>query len=171
VGPNSCATVRNIGDVAAARPGLASLKQQRAFCDACPADQSSIVISTRRHSRSRSYSTTFLYCQRRPSCRRHTRPRTRRPVIDRLGMITVQRCQNSAPAGFELTSHDLGGSFAVVMRCYPENENRRPSCINAGNELAKRLPLDDFITLDRAGQCPASCTLSASRSGATKFAC
>ena len=55
----------------------------------------------------------FLYSQRRPSCRRHTRPRTRRPEMDSLGIITVQRCQNSAPAGFILRVS--GGSIAVNM--------------------------------------------------------
>jgi hypothetical protein len=44
-------------------------------------------------------STNFLYIHRRPSRRRHICPWTRRPVIDRRGMMTVQRCQTSALVG------------------------------------------------------------------------
>jgi len=36
-----------------------------------------------------------LYTQRPPRLRRHTIPQTSRPAIDRLGMITRQRCQAS----------------------------------------------------------------------------
>src|ERR1700722_6908263 len=35
----------------------------------------------------------FLYNQCRPSWRRQTCPRTSRPVIVRLGMMTVRKCQ------------------------------------------------------------------------------
>jgi len=38
VGPNSCATVRHIGDVAGAHPELAFEEEQSAFLDARPAD-------------------------------------------------------------------------------------------------------------------------------------
>ena len=41
----------------------------------------------------RRYATNFLYNQRRPSWRRHTCPRTSRPVMLRLGMMTRRRCQ------------------------------------------------------------------------------
>jgi hypothetical protein len=44
------------------------------------------------------YSTTFLYTQRPLRSRRHTVPQTSRPVIDRLGMSTRQRCQASGRA-------------------------------------------------------------------------
>ena len=37
----------------------------------------------------------FLYTQRPSRLRRHTIPQTSRPAIDRLGMITRQRCQAS----------------------------------------------------------------------------
>jgi hypothetical protein len=38
------------------------------------------------------YATNFLYNQRRPSWRRQTCPRTSRPVMLRLGMMTRRRC-------------------------------------------------------------------------------
>src|SRR5262245_15236413 len=38
-------------------------------------------------------STYCLYFQRPLSRRRHTVPQTSRPVIDRLGIVTVQMCQ------------------------------------------------------------------------------
>jgi hypothetical protein len=41
----------------------------------------------------------FLYNQRRPSWRRQTCPRTSRPVIVRLGMMTVRKCQARVIAG------------------------------------------------------------------------
>lgn len=100
-------------------PGCPFEEQQRASPDTCPANCSSIAARTRHHSPSSSYSMNFLYCQWRPSCRRHTRPRTRRPVMDRLGKITVQRCQNSAPAGFKLCAS--GGSIAVNMEPSPRS--------------------------------------------------
>ena len=40
-------------------------------------------------------------------------------MIDRLGMITFQRCQNSAPAGFELTVDVATQFFTVAMRWIP----------------------------------------------------
>ena len=45
------------------------------------------------------YATNFLYNQRRPSCRRQTCPRTSRPVMLRLGMMTRRRCQVVGLAG------------------------------------------------------------------------
>ncbi len=39
------------------------------------------------------YAINFLYNQWRPSWRRQTCPRTSRPVIVRLGMMTVRKCQ------------------------------------------------------------------------------
>jgi hypothetical protein len=39
------------------------------------------------------YAINFLYNQRRPSWRRQTCPRTSRPVMLRLGMMTCRRCQ------------------------------------------------------------------------------
>jgi hypothetical protein len=45
------------------------------------------------------YAITFLYNQRRPSWRRQTCPRTSRPVIVRLGMMTVCKCQALVVAG------------------------------------------------------------------------
>jgi hypothetical protein len=45
------------------------------------------------------YATNFLYNQRRPSWRRQTCPRTSRPVMLRLGMMTRCRCQVVGLAG------------------------------------------------------------------------
>jgi hypothetical protein len=45
------------------------------------------------------YAINFLYNQRRPSWRRQTWPRTSRPVIVRLGMMTVRKCQALVIAG------------------------------------------------------------------------
>src|SRR5882757_10796879 len=45
------------------------------------------------------YVLNFLYSQRRPSWRRQTCPRTSRPVIVRLGMMTVHKCQALVIAG------------------------------------------------------------------------
>ena len=45
------------------------------------------------------YATNFLYNQRRPSWRRQTCPRTSRPVMLRLGMMTRRRCQVFGLAG------------------------------------------------------------------------
>ena len=91
------------------------------------ADRRSITIW--HHSRSWSYSVIFLYSQRRPSCRRHTRPRTRSPEIDSLGIITDQRCQNSAPAG--CTLRVSGGSIAVnkVMSSSVSNQQIHSRCV------------------------------------------
>ncbi len=97
--------------MAAARSGLAFEEQQCASLDGCPADCTS--VGTRHHSRSCPYSVIARYSQRRPSCRRQTRPRTRGPVTDNLGMITVHRCQDSAAAGRRLRSS--GGSIAENM--------------------------------------------------------
>jgi hypothetical protein len=41
----------------------------------------------------------FLVDPAPPPLRRHTVPQTSRPVIDRLGIITDQRCQASTHAG------------------------------------------------------------------------
>jgi hypothetical protein len=77
--------------------------------------------------------TNFLYCQRRPSWRRKTRPHTRRPVIDRLGTITFQGCQNSAPAGLMLTSDEAG---QLVIEIQSKTEVRRyPACKAIGEEV------------------------------------
>ena len=48
-------------------------------------------------------------------------------------MITVQRCQNSAPAGFKLHDAEL---FTVVMRCYSCNPHASPAprCSGLGND-------------------------------------
>lgn len=51
--------------------------------------------------------TNFLYDHRLPSQRLHTCPQTSLPEIDRLGMMTRQRCQTSAHAGFELSLTSL----------------------------------------------------------------
>lgn len=59
--------------------------------------------------------TTFLYDQRLPSQRRHTCPQTSLPEIDRLGMITRQRCQTSAHAGFELSLTSLLCALISVL--------------------------------------------------------
>jgi hypothetical protein len=61
-----------------------------------------IVLAGRRSTAA--HSTNFLYIHRRPSRRRHICPWTRRPVIDRRGMMTVQRCQTSAMAGLGFIS-------------------------------------------------------------------
>jgi hypothetical protein len=45
------------------------------------------------------YATNLLYNQRRPSWRRQTCPRTSRPVMLRLGMMTCRRCQVVGLAG------------------------------------------------------------------------
>jgi hypothetical protein len=45
------------------------------------------------------YATNFLYNQRRPLWRRQTCPRTSRPVMLRLGMMTRRRCQVVGLAG------------------------------------------------------------------------
>jgi hypothetical protein len=45
------------------------------------------------------YATYFLYNQRRPLWRRQTCPRTSRPVMLRLGMMTRLRCQVVGLAG------------------------------------------------------------------------
>src|SRR5713226_8199439 len=45
------------------------------------------------------YAINFLYNQWRPSWRRQTCPRTSRPVIVRLGMMTVHKCQAVVVAG------------------------------------------------------------------------
>jgi hypothetical protein len=51
------------------------------------------LSSPRGRHRRRRYATNFLYNQRRPSWRRQTCPRTSRPVMLRLGMMTRRRCQ------------------------------------------------------------------------------
>ena len=45
------------------------------------------------------YATNFLYSQRRPSWRRQTCPRTSRPVMLHLGMMTRRKCQVVGLAG------------------------------------------------------------------------
>jgi hypothetical protein len=44
----------------------------------------------------------LLYIHRRPLWRRQTRPRTSRPVMDRLGMMTVHKCHRRAQAGIDV---------------------------------------------------------------------
>jgi hypothetical protein len=56
------------------------------------------------------YATYFLYNQRRPSWRRQTCPRTSRPVMLRLGMMTRRRCQVVGLAG-----RRLNPSFRMSM--------------------------------------------------------
>ena len=64
-----------------------------------PAGVCASIQETGFGSPSSEYSTNFLYTQRPPRLRRHTIPQTSRPAIDRLGMITRQRCQVSDHAG------------------------------------------------------------------------
>lgn len=51
------------------------------------------IRTARRLSAASMLSMYRLYIQRPLSRRRHTAPQTRRPVIDRLGIVTVQMCQ------------------------------------------------------------------------------
>jgi hypothetical protein len=60
------------------------------------------------------YRMTFLYDHRLPSQRRHTWPQTSLPEIDRLGMMTRQRCHTSVHAGFELGLTTLLGALVDV---------------------------------------------------------
>jgi len=93
----------------------------------------------------------------------HPRPRTRRPVIDRLGMITVQRCKNSAPAGFEFHRRWViahGRHAMLVLKAHVSLA--ASSDINAGSEVAEHgaVPTSgDFAMLHRTGQRPATAGL------------
>src|SRR5882672_11717144 len=70
----------------------------------------------------------FLYDHRRPFLRRHTVPQTKRPVIDRLGKMTFQRCQASVHDGLgrELTDESMLWLLAVMSRC-PSKSKAKPS--------------------------------------------
>ena len=54
---------------------------------------SGLLVVPAKSSTALRYATNFLYRQRRPSWRRQTCPRTSRPVMLRLGMMTRRRCQ------------------------------------------------------------------------------
>jgi len=86
------------------------------------------------------YATNFLYNQRRPSWRRQTCPRTSRPVMLRLGMMTRRRCQvvGLAVRGFNpnlrmlMAVKLIDGMLthsAQAARCRhrPQRASRRPS--------------------------------------------
>ena len=84
------------------------------------------------------YATNFLYNQRRPSWRRQTCPRTSRPVMLRLGMMTRRRCQVVGLAGRRFNPN-LRMSIVVIdamlphlvqaarRRHRPQRASRRPS--------------------------------------------
>ena len=86
------------------------------------------------------YATNFLYNQRRPLWRRQTCPRTSRPVMLRLGMMTRRRCQvvGLAGRGFNPNLRMLMvvnlidamlPHLAQAARCRhrPQRASRRPS--------------------------------------------
>jgi len=62
------------------------------------------------------YAMNFLYNQRRPSWRRQTCPRTSRPVIVRLGMMTVRKCQALVIAGRWLNPR-VRRMAVIVLSC------------------------------------------------------
>jgi hypothetical protein len=66
--------------------------------------------------------------------------------MDRLGSITVQRCQNSAPAGFKLCVS--GGSITVNME--PSPNSFVSGLIRKVAERRAKLP-DGFAALSRTG--------------------
>ena len=85
------------------------------------------------------YATNFLYNQRRPSCRRQTCPRTSRPVMLRLGMMTRRRCQVVGLAGRRFNPNvrmlmvvslidAMLPHLARAARCrpHPQRASRRP---------------------------------------------
>ena len=84
------------------------------------------------------YATNFLYNQRRPLWRRQTCPRTSRPVMLRLGMMTRRRCQVVGLAGRRFNPN-LRMSIVVIdamlphlvqaarRRHRPQRASRRPS--------------------------------------------
>jgi hypothetical protein len=94
------------------------------------------------------YATNFLYNQRRPSWRRQTCPRTSRPVMLRLGMMTRRRCQvvglavRLNPNVRMLMVANLIDAmlphFARAARCRhrPQRASRRPSSALAIAALA-----------------------------------
>jgi hypothetical protein len=69
-----------------------------------------------------------LQDQRRPFQRRHTVPQTRRPVIDRLGKMTFQRCHATVHDGLgrELTGASMLWSLAAMSSC-PRKFKVKPS--------------------------------------------
>jgi hypothetical protein len=85
------------------------------------------------------YATNFLYNQRRPSWRRQTCPRTSRPVMLRLGMMTRRKCQVVGLAGrfnpnvrMLMVANLIDAMLphlARVARCgpHPQRASRRPS--------------------------------------------
>ena len=86
------------------------------------------------------YATNFLYNQRRPLWRRQTCPRTSRPVMLRLGMMTRRRCQVVGLAGccfnpnlrmlmFVNLIDAMLPHLAQAARCRhgPQRASRRPS--------------------------------------------
>ena len=85
----------------------------------------------------RRYATNFLYNQRRPSWRRQTCPRTSRPVMLRLGMMTRRRCQVVGLAGRRFNPNlrmlivvidAMLPHLAQAARCryLPQRASRRP---------------------------------------------
>jgi hypothetical protein len=82
------------------------------------------------------YATNFLYNQRRPSWRRQTWPRTSRPVMLRLGMMTRRRCQVVGLARFNPNLRMLIVVIDAMLphltqadrrRHRPQRASRRPS--------------------------------------------
>lgn len=89
------------------------------------------------------YRTTFLYDHRLPSQRRHTCPQTSLPEIDRLGMMTRQRCHTSAHAGFEVRLTTLLGALVrlLVGNCEPPLTMPGSQLLEIAHLLAQALHL------------------------------
>jgi hypothetical protein len=72
------------------------------------------------------YATNFLYNQRRPSWRRQTWPRTSRPVMLRLGMMTRRRCQVVGLARFNPNLRMLIVVIDAMLPHLTQAARRRP---------------------------------------------
>jgi len=86
------------------------------------------------------YAINFLYNQWRPSWRRQTCPRTSRPVIVRLGMMTVRTCQAVAVAGRSLNPRVRR---MVVTRGISTHRRRRKWQITASMTMFSIPPPQD----------------------------
>jgi hypothetical protein len=107
------------------------------------------------------YATNFLYNQRRPSWRRQTWPRTSRPVMLRLGMMTRRRCQVVGLARFNPNLRMLIVVIDAMLphltqaarrRPRPQRASRRPSSAfnNTDARNAVLDPCDTRIIANRA---------------------
>jgi hypothetical protein len=119
-----------------------------------PAGVCASIQETGFGSPSSEYSTNFLYTQRPPRLRRHTIPQTSRPAIDRLGMITRQRCQASDHPcrRSERTAESVSLLLVISDPRYPKDDELGAAATGTAGSEKKPLPAIELLSRLRAAQ-------------------